>query len=112
MLLKLKVYKGKEVEKEYTTDTYDLMFGTLEDFINVIDLDKLSDGNDADFVKAIGKVVVGGMDQLKPLLLDVFEGLTEEELRRTKVKELTVVVLDILKYSIAEIKGASKRKNA
>ena len=33
MELKLNIYNKKNIEKTYSTDTYDLMFGTVEDFI-------------------------------------------------------------------------------
>lgn len=100
MELKLNVYKGRQVEKTYIADSYDIMFGTIEDIIGVIDLDALTNQkNDADFVRAVGGVIVKGFDQLKPLLMDIFPELTEEELRRTRVKELVPLVMDVIKYS-------------
>ena len=112
MELKLNIYKGKEVEKTYSADTYDLMFGTMEDFIEIIDLDKLASESREEFTIAGAKLITSGISQLKPLLMDVFEGLTEEELRRARVKDLTAVILEILKYSIMQIQGAGKGKNA
>lgn len=112
MKLELNVYKNKEIEKTYTAETYDLMFGTVEDFIEAIDLDRLSDGNDSELISAAGSLVTKGLGQIKPLLLDVFDGLTEEELKRTKVKDLIGIVIEIIKYSIAEINGVGTRKNA
>lgn len=112
MELKLNVYKKKEVEKTYTADTYDLMFGTMEDFIEIIDLEKLSDSNSPEFLSAVGTLVTKGITKLKPLLMDIFDGLTEEELRRTKTKDLIKIVMTVLKYSIVEIQGASTGKNA
>lgn len=111
--MKLNIYKSKtEIEKTYTAEIYDLLYGTLEDFINIIDLDRITNGKNADFVSAVSIAVVKGMSQLKPLILDVFDGLTEEELRKTRVSELTAVVIEILKYAIAQIGGASTGKNA
>ena len=112
MELKLNIYKGKEVVKTYSADTYDLTFGTMEDFIEIIDLDKLTSGSQEEFTTAGAKLITGGIKQLKPLLLDVFPGLTEEELRDAKVKDLITIILEILKYSIMQIQGASKGKNA
>ena len=31
MQLNLNIYRGREVEKVYTADEYDIMFGTVED---------------------------------------------------------------------------------
>lgn len=111
MELKLNIYKGKDVEKTYSAETYDLTFGTMEDFIEIIDLDKLTSGTQEEFATAGAKLITGGISQLKPLLLDVFPGLTEEELRRARVKDLIRIILEILKYSIMQIQGATKGKN-
>lgn len=81
----LNIYSSEhknQVEKTYTADTYDLMFGTVEDIINIIDVDKLDDN------MAIAGMVIKGWNQLKPFIKDVFEGVTDEELKRVKVKEL------------------------
>ncbi len=108
----LNIYNKGKVEKTYTSESYDLMFGTMEDFINVIDLRILDEGlSDVDSIKLLMGLVGGSMTQLKPLLLDVFEGLTEEELRRTKVSELIGVIINILKYSYCEIMGVASGKN-
>lgn len=113
MQLVLNIYKNKnEIEKTYTAETYDLMFGTMEDILNIIDIEKFDSGDKEDFVAAASKLIAGGLNQLKPLLLDVFDGLTEEELRKTRVADLTKIVIEIVKYSITQIRGASTGKNA
>ena len=112
MELKLNIYKGKEVEKTYTANAYDLMYGTMEDFVGIIEPDKLFSDNKMDMATAGTKLLTGSLDQLKPLFMDVFPGLTEEELRRAKVTDLIKVGKGILKYSIEEMKVASTGKNA
>lgn len=112
MKFTLNIYKKKQIEKTYKTDAYDLMFGTLEDFLDIIDLEKLSGGgSDIDFIGAVANVVTQGVSQLKPLLFDVFDGLTEEELKRTKAKDVINVIIQIAMYSFTEIKGISNQKN-
>ncbi len=101
MELKLNIYNKKQVEKTYTAETYDLMFGTVEDLIDVINLDKLQTGSDAEIVKVVGDVVAHGLDIIKPLLKEIFEGLTDDELRNTKVKEISAVLIDVVKLTIA-----------
>ena len=44
--MKLNIYKGREVVKTYTADTYDLMFGTVEDIAEAIKLDDMKIGDD------------------------------------------------------------------
>lgn len=98
MDLKLNIYKNnKEIEKTYTASEFDLMWGTMEDLINAVDLDKINDSIE------VGKMVVKILPQVKPLLKQVFDGLTDEELKRTKVKELTPVFINVFKYAFSEI---------
>ena len=110
----LNIYEKKKVVKTYETDAYDLMFGTLEDFLNIIDEKMFADDvSNIDFAKLGLTVIKRCLKELKPLLLDVFEGLTEDELRNTKASELIGVIYAIAKYSFAEINGVNgSGKNA
>ena len=94
--MKLNVYKNqKEVEKTYETDTYDLMYGTVEDLFEVIDeVDDMQD--DMELMKAIQK----HREKLTDLLLDVFsdQGITKEELRRIKLKEMIPFFVELFAY--------------
>lgn len=100
MELKLNIYgKSNEIEKTYTTETYDILYGTLEDVLEIIDVDKIDDA------LSIGKMVVKLLPQIKPLLKDVFPGLTDDELRRVKVKELVPLMMNIFKFAFDELKG-------
>lgn len=112
MKFTLNIYEKKQIVKTYECEAYDLMFGTLEDFLSVIDERLLTEGiSDFDFAKIGLSVVKNSLGQIKPLLCDVFDGLTEEELRNTKATELIGVVIAIAKYSFAEIKGIGTGKN-
>jgi hypothetical protein len=104
MELKLNVYAGKEIEKTYTTDTYDLMYGTIEDLTNAIDIEKF---NSIDKIgnNELGGIVLKLLPQVKPLLKTIFDGITDEEIKRTKVKELIPVFVEAFKYAFNEIKG-------
>lgn len=100
MELKLNIYgKGNKVEKTYKTETYDILYGTLEDVLEIVDVDKIDDA------LSIGKMVIKLLPQIKPLLKDVFEGLTDDELRCVKVKELVPLMMNIFKFAFDELKG-------
>lgn len=91
-MISLKVYARddkRKVEKEYTAEGYELMLGTVEDFMKIIDIDKLGDSVE------VAKMIAKGYGQLKPLLRDVFPEITDEELNRTKVVELAQTVIQI-----------------
>lgn len=111
MELKINIYNKKEIAKTYTNDTYDLMFGTIEDFMDLINVDELKTGDDKEIIVLVGKAIPKGMGTIKALLKDVFEGMTDEELKHTKVKEITKVLVNIIKSSITEIRKGIDEKN-
>ena len=100
MDLKLNIYEKRKVVKTYTAETYDLMFGTVEDLLNIIDIDNIQAGDKTELIKAVAKV-----------LKDVFEGLTDEELRKTSIKEIVDVLANIVTYSINQITNGKNGKN-
>ena len=89
MEIKLNIYSGKEVVNTYTAEGYDLMMGTIEDFMDIIDIEKLNDTG------AVAKMVMKGYAQIKPLMKDIFPGLTDEEFRGIKLTELVQVMAQI-----------------
>ena len=111
--MKLNIYDHKEVIKTYEANEYELMFGTVEDMIDAAKLDKIESGTDAEIVMAATNLVTTSMDTVKDLLKDVFDGLTDDEIRNTRVSEIVNVVVDILMYAVSQITlfGGSKRKN-
>ena len=111
MELKLNIYEKKNIVKTYTVETYDLMFGTVEDLLNVIDIDNIQAGDKTELVKAIAKILAHSLDVVKPFLKDVFDGLTDEELRNTKLKEIIDVIANIITYSINQITKGNNGKN-
>lgn len=94
--MKLNVYKNqREVAKTVEVDEYDIMYGTVEDVFDV--LEGLEDINDT---QKIISVITANRVKLNGLLLDIFgeAGLTKEDLRMVKVKELIPVFVDLFRY--------------
>ena len=95
-MLELNIYKNqREIEKTYKVDAYDLMYGTVEDIFDVLDgMENMhTDGE-------ILKLVQQNRNKLNDLLLDIFggEGLTQEELRKVKLKEMIPVFIGLFEY--------------
>ena len=91
-MITLNVYEADDknkVEKKYKTEGYYLMLGTVEEFMRIIDVDKLGDSVE------VAKMIVKGYGQIKPLLRDVFPGITDEEVNRVKVTELAQTIMQI-----------------
>ena len=111
--MKLNIYDHKEVIKTYEANEYELMFGTVEDMIDAAKLDKIESGTDAEIVMAATNLVTTSMDTVKDLLKDVFDGLTDDEIRHTRVSEIINVIVDVIMYAIGQISifGGGKGKN-
>lgn len=112
MQLNLNIYKGKTIEKVYTANEFDIMFGTVEDIINLIDTDRLT-GNvsDTDFIAAVAVLVKDGFGQVKTLLKELFPDVTDDELKRVKMKDVISILAKVLKYGFSEMAAASTSKN-
>lgn len=109
--MKLNIYKGNNVVKTYEKDTYDLLFGVLEDVAAAINLDDLQTGTDMEIIKMAGNVVLHSMDTIKDLLKDIFEGITDDELRNTRVSEIIVVIVEVAKFTLTQLNKSFKPKN-
>lgn len=97
MELKLNIYEDGKIKKTYTATEFDLMWGTIEDLTNAIDIDKIDDS------VAVGKMVLGVLPKIKPLLKQIFVGITDSEINCTKVKELVPIFIRAFKYAFSEI---------
>lgn len=101
--MKLNIYEKHKVVKTYEADSYDLMFGTVEDVAAAVNLDKIQAGTDAEIIRAVGEMVIGSMDLVKDLLKDLFPGITDEEIRKTKTTEIAKVLVEVVIFTIGRI---------
>lgn len=104
--MKLNIYKNqKEIEKTYEVEEYDIMYGTIQDILEVLDkgIDDLKNEDQ------LLKIVVENREKLEGFMLDIFasEGLTKEELRKVKLKELVPMFFDLFGY----VKNSFQSKN-
>ncbi len=96
--MKLNIYHGNNIVKTYEVDSYDLTYGVIEDVVEIIDGKDLENKND------LINVAIDSFHLLRPLLKEVFDGLTDDELRTVKIRELIVVIVELIKASIANLK--------
>lgn len=90
--IKLNIYDKhdkRKIEKTLEADGYDLMMGTVDDFINIIDLDKINDKTE------VAKMAAKGYKQLKPLVMDIFPELEDDDYRRIKANDLVRLIVQI-----------------
>ena len=89
--MKLNIYKDqKTIEKTYEAESYDIMFGTVEDLFAV-----LEDVKDVSDEQQILDVVRRNWGKVAELLRDIFPGLSQEELRRVKIRELIPLFVEL-----------------
>ena len=113
--MKLNIYGKKDgqkvVIKTYEADTYDLEFGPVEDVAQAVNLDALQTGSNAEIIKMVGDMVLKSMSTVRELMKDIFPGLTDEELRHTTVKETAAVLVEVVKFTLAQLQLGAKGKN-
>lgn len=112
MELTLNIYEKNKIIKTYTAESYFLDYGTVEDIINTVDVDGILNGKtDEEIGMAIFKVLPGIMNIVKPLLKDIFDGLTDAEIKKTRIREIKDVIFNIIVFTINDIMGNGTEKN-
>lgn len=119
MEIELNVYTTrslKEIEKTYRVSDFKLSFGACEDVLEAINVDMFDGGLEALSEETKNsetiKMIVNALPVLKDILKDVFDGLTDEEMKRTDVREVASAVLNIVSYSLSTLgKSVGKAKN-
>lgn len=107
--IKLDIYKKgskEEIEKTYTVEGYDLMLGTVEEFMQLIDVEKMNDNVE------IARMVAKGYTKLKPFVKDVFPELTDDEYNRVKVNDLVSMFVNLAAAVIGNLNTLEPSKNA
>ena len=105
MELKLKVIDSNGNAKIYTADTIDCQFGVVEDILNVLDVDNM------DNKASLAAMIIRSSKQLKPFLKDLFDGVTDEELRTAKMSNIVDIFKGLYNYAISEFGALSKQGN-
>lgn len=101
MNITLKIYKGKEVVKTYTAETIDFSFGVVEDILDALDFEHMDNKSD------IAVMIVKCSKQLKPFLKDIFPGVTDDEIRNTRIQNLIEVFRGLYQYATQELGAAA-----
>lgn len=109
--MKLNIYNRREIVKTYEADAYDLPFGVVEDVAEAVKLDDLKDGSNEELIKLAANVVLKGTDTIKELMKDIFDGITDEELKKTKVTEMAQVLVEVVRYTFDQLSKGLGRKN-
>ncbi|MFQ6860158.1 MAG: hypothetical protein ACLROI_07100 [Beduini sp.] len=103
--MKLNIYKNqKEIERTIEVDQYDIMFGTIEDILSIMDqIDLLEDD------EGIYALIKDNLPKIKGLLKDIFIGVTDDELKRIKIKELVPLFQELMTTVNTSIGGDTEK---
>lgn len=113
MKLTLNIYKNsKEIEKTYTATDCDIMFGTCENLVNLMDFNfkNNEDVDNVEFISSVTNLIRGSFAEVKNILMEVFPDITDDELKRIKMSELVPLILDIVKFTFSGITKLGKKK--
>lgn len=102
MKLTLNIYEGKKVKKTYTAETIDFSFGVVEDILDTLNFENMRTGDKTE----LATMVVKCSKQLKPFLMDIFDGVTAEEIRNTRMQNLIEIFKGLYDYATKELTQA------
>lgn len=100
--LKLHVYEGRKIAKTYECSTFDIELATVEDVAHAMKLDSMASGSPQEIAGA----VLGCIDVIRPFLCDMFDGLTMEEARHTRVNNLVEIFQGLFAWFTGSMKEA------
>lgn len=100
--LKLHVYDGRKIKKTYTCSVFDVYLGTVEDVAHAMKFEKMQTGS----VQEITLAIIGCIDVVRPLLCDMFDGLTEEEAKHTRTGNIAEVFQGLFAWFFGSCKEA------
>lgn len=106
--LTLKIYEGKNVIKEYKAETIDFSYGVIVDVLKALDFEHMTTGSNLELSSMIAKCT----DIIPNFLMDLFDGVTAEEVRHTRISNLIEIFRNLYFYATQELKLAvGKTKN-
>lgn len=100
--LKLHVYDGRKIVKTYTCSVFDVYLATVEDVAHALKFDSMKSGS----IQEITLAIVGCVDVVRPLLCDMFDGLTPEEARHTRTGNIAEVFQGLFTWFFGSAKAA------
>lgn len=102
----LNVYDGKgKVTKTSEAQVIDLEFGTIRSLMKVLNVENINDTGE------LLSVVYGAWTELTEILSQVFPDMSSDDWDHVKLKELIPVLMDVMRYSFAEILTLNRSKN-
>ena len=93
----------KTIVKTYKAEGYDLMWGVVEDIANAFRLDDMKQVTPDQLQQQLGAYIVSHLPDVHEFLKDIFEGITDEEIRSTRAEDVIMVFVDLAIYTITNV---------
>lgn len=112
MELILHVYKKGKIVKKLIRNDYEILLGTVEDVINLIDFDKLlNDTEESNINKVITQFIQNAFDEVKKILKEIFVEATDEDLKNVKISEVISIFTNVIKFTLKNCASDNSSKN-
>lgn len=109
--MKLNIYNKKEIVKTYEVETSDLLFSTVEDISQAFDIHPNMKITNKKLVELATEFIGTRTDEAKIMMRDIFDGLTEDELRHAKMTEFIIVITEVLAFALGALGKGNNEKN-
>ena len=113
MTLKLNIYEKRKIVKTYTTEDIFIETGICEDVLQLVDIEKFVNVKDRTALAIeILKIVTKSLKPFKELIVCIFDGVTMDELRHTRIEEIAGVIMQIVIFTVDKLNsiGVDEKK--
>lgn len=94
----LNIWKDQaRIEKTVQADAYDIMLGTVDDILALLD-DVLKLDEEGDFNGLLLDLIRKNLPRVKHLLKEIFPSLDNDDLKKIKLKELVPLFVELVMY--------------
>lgn len=98
-VLKLNIYERNKIIKTYECADYDMSFGILEDLLGLAE----SIDNEKEMFKHMG--------MLRPFMKEIFVDLTDDEMRKVRVKDVFAMMQNAMAFAVGQLGGDESDPN-
>ena len=109
--MKLNIYEKNQVKKTYEMDVNGLLFGTVDDVSRVLDIKQGEKISLDEITPLVSEFIDCEMDKAKEIVKGIFDGLTDDELRHTRMSEFVGVIVEVIGFTVGMLGKVSDSKN-
>lgn len=107
--MELTIYKNGEAVKTFKSDSFELTFGAMEDIANAMDLDSIAKGTNEEIIANGMNLMKHAGHTVRGLLHEIFNDITDEDIRHARVKDIIRVLVEAVNHTIAEIEESASK---